>query len=163
MGLYTSFVLVAHLFTGNPSWIDSPNILICESSRVTVKRTTEAVKFWQELGHSFGGISKALPDNMYCVKGEPPYGTIMIDIPSQDFKFGNHLGSTKTWWKTDTGEIFKYKIEIKTGWESTERILEHELGHAIGFSDNSSVGHMMNKVWTRGGYRKKGLQHYDTD
>ena len=115
MGLYTSFVLVAHLFTGNPSWIDSPNILICESSRVTVKRTTEAVKFWQELGHSFGGISKALPDNMYCVKGEPPYGTIMIDIPSQDFKFGNHLGSTKTWWKTERNAKAKGYLIKKKG------------------------------------------------
>ena len=98
---------------------------------------------------------------MACVTGTPPYGTIMIDIPSQSFQFGNHLGTTKTWWRTDTGEVFKAKIEIKVGWENKPRVLEHELGHALGFKDNSITGHMMNHTWNRGGYGKRKLERND--
>ena len=36
----------------------------------------------------------------------------MIDIPSQNLIL-EHLGTTRTWWRTDTGEVFKAKIEIK--------------------------------------------------
>ena len=159
MGIYVGLILVAQMAIGDPVWKVAPDILICQNSRVKPQRVEKALDFWRPMGHSFGHVSVALSDNMYCVKGEPPYGTIMIDIPGQDFKFSDHLGSTKTWWRTDTGEILKAKIEIKVGWEYTERILEHEIGHAIGFSDNSITGHIMNKAWTRGGNKKKGLQH----
>jgi len=159
MGMYVGFMLAVQVFTGTPSWQETPDILICHNSGASVYRVERALSFWKNLGHSFGTVKKADRHNMSCVMGEPPYGTIMIDIPSQDFEFGNHLGSTKTWWRTDTGEAFKAKIEIKTGWEDTERILEHEIGHALGFTDNSVTGHMMNGVWAQGGYRKKGLQH----
>ena len=161
MGAYIGCMLVAQLFTGTPSWDTTPNILICHNSGVTAPRIERALGFWRALGHSFGDVTIALRHNMSCVTGEPPYGTIIIDIPSQDFKCSNHLGSTKTWWRNDTGEVFKAKIEIKTGWESTERILEHEIGHALGFSDNSITGHMMNGTWTMGGVRKKWLQRQE--
>ena len=163
MGLYTGFLLVAQLFNGTPSWTMVPNILICNSSRATEYRVEKATVFWKTLGHSFGEIYKAPRDNMHCVSGEPPFATIMIDIPSQDFNFGSHLGTTKMWWHTGTGEILKSKIEIKTGWESSERIIEHEIGHALGYKDNSITGHMMNRAWTKGGYKKKGLQRQQPD
>ncbi len=163
MGLYTGLLLVAQLFSGTPHWTMAPNILICNNSGATEYRVNKAVRFWVALGHSFGEVYKAPRENIYCASGEPPFATIMIDIPSQDFNFGSHLGTTKMWWHTGTGEILKSKIEIKTGWEASERILEHEIGHALGFKDNSITGHMMNRAWTRGGYKKKGLQRTEQD
>ena len=100
---------------------------------------------------------KTPPDITIC----PSYNEILVDIPSQDFKFGDHLGTTRIWWKTETGEILKSKIEIVTGWENSERIIEHEIGHALGFKDNNIVGHLMNKVWTKGGYNRRGLENND--
>jgi hypothetical protein len=158
VGLYTGLLLVSQLFSGFQTWPHNPDILICDSSRVTISRVNKAVDFWRPLGHSFGNIRKALPDNIFCARGEPPYGVIMIDIPSQGFNFNSHLGTTKTWWNTTTGEIIKSKIEIKTGWESTERVLEHEIGHALGFSDNSITGHMMHRAWIKGGRGDKNLR-----
>ena len=163
VGLYTGLLFVAKLFSTTPSWSAAPNILICNNSGATEYRVSRAVRFWEALGHSFGEVYKATSENIHCASGEPPYATIMIDIPSQNFNFGSHLGTTKIWWTTTTGEIIKSKVEIKTGWENSERIIEHEIGHAIGYKDNSIIGHMMNSSWTRGGYNKKGLRRQESN
>ena len=89
-----------------------PDIIVCSDSRVSNLRIDRATEFWKALNHDFGTVTRVSRDNMACVTGEPDYGTIMIDIPSQNFDFSSHLGTTKTWWRTDTGEIFKAKIEI---------------------------------------------------
>ena len=153
-----ALLLVTNLFSIKPTWDIKPDIVVCSDSRVTNLRIDRATQYWQELNHNFGEIIRLPRDSMACVTGEPQYGTIMIDIPSQGFDFGNHLGSTKTWWRTDTGEIFKAKIEIKVGWENKPRVLEHEIGHALGYKDNNNTGHIMNHVWNRGGYRNSGLK-----
>ena len=140
-----------------------PDIIVCSDSRVSNLRIDRATEFWKALNHDFGTVTRVSRDNMACVTGEPDYGTIMIDIPSQNFDFSSHLGTTKTWWRTDTGEIFKAKIEIKIGWENKPRVLEHELGHALGYKDNNTTGHLMNHEWARGGYKKKGLQRQQAD
>jgi len=151
-------MLVTNTFAVEPAWQIKPDIVICSDSRVSNLRIERATEFWKTLNHQFGVVARVSIDNMACVNGEPQYGTIMIDIPSQNFDFSDHLGTTKTWWRTDTGEIFKAKIEIKNGWENKPRVLEHELGHALGYKDNNTTGHLMNHEWTRGGYKKKGLQ-----
>jgi len=153
-----AFLLVTNIFATNPTWQIKPDIVVCSDSRVTNLRIDRATDFWETLNHNFGTVTRVSRDNMACVTGEPAYGTIMIDIPSQNFDFSDHLGTTKTWWRTDTGEIFKAKIEIKPGWENKPRVLEHEIGHALGFKDNNASGHIMNHAWNRGGYKKKGLQ-----
>ncbi len=139
-------------------WSSPPDITICPSSGLSIYRLERATRFWESLGHEFGSIRKVEDHNYNCSTGIPSHNEILIDIPGQDFKFGDHLGTTRTWWRTDTGEILKSKIEIVGGWESSRRIIEHELGHALGFKDNNITGHMMNKVWTRGGYNRRGLE-----
>ncbi len=158
-----AFLLVTNLFATKPTWDIKPDIIVCSDSRVSNLRIDRATEFWKALNHDFGTVTRVSRDNMACVTGEPDYGTIMIDIPSQNFDFSSHLGTTKTWWRTDTGEIFKAKIEIKIGWENKPRVLEHELGHALGYKDNNTTGHLMNHEWARGGYKKKGLQREQAD
>ena len=139
-------------------WEVPPNITICPSSGLSVYRVERATRFWETLGYEFGSIRKIKESNYSCATGIPSFNEIMIDIPSQDFNFGEHLGSTRNWWVTSTGEILKSKIEIVSGWEDSQRIIEHELGHALGFKDNNVSGHMMNRAWTKGGYNSRGLR-----
>ena len=93
-----------------------------------------------------------------CATGEPLFGQIMIDIPSSNFRFNDHLGNTKTWFSEEDKRILKVKIEILEGWSDSSRILEHELGHALGWNDVNITGHIMNGVWSRSGNNVKGLQ-----
>jgi len=140
-------------------WDMRPEVVICHSSRVSVTRASRATRYWTQRGYSFGDIRKATQDYMPCVTGTPNYGQIIIDIPSQTFNYGSQLGDTSTWWRTDTGEILRAKIEIAPGWESTERILEHEIGHALGMKDNNQTGHIMNRTWIRGGFNSRGTEN----
>lgn len=144
--------------TRSGSWRYPPNIILCHRGPVNMGRTEKAVGYWKRLGYEFGNIKIAPSDDYGCATGQVPYSTIMIDIPSQGFKMGTHLGTTKTWRNNDTGQIFKAKIEIMSAWGDSERILEHELGHAMGFDDVHHVGHIMNGSWSLGGYGTEGLK-----
>lgn len=152
-------------------WIQEPEILVCDGSPVTRQRLESAMNYWERLGYSFGAVNEARRDNYACATGNVPFGTIMIDIPSQSFQFGVHIGSTRTWRDnqpipsgviphcTGVPTIFKSKIEIVPSWGRSARILEHELGHALGWNDINEVGHMMNGAWSSGGYSSRGLRN----
>ncbi len=159
MGLCVGVALAFQVaFNPTMHWVTKPEVVICHSSGVTATRASRAVRYWTQRGYTFGEIREATRDYMPCVTGQPNYGQIILDIPSAGFQYGQQLGSTSTWWKTDTGEILKAKIEIATGWESTERILEHEIGHALGRKDNNQTGHSMNKSWASGGTNSRGTE-----
>jgi hypothetical protein len=140
-------------------WMTTPDILICHNGPVTTSRVERALRYWERLGYVFGTITHGLPGNMDCNTGVATYQTITIDIPSQGFKFGVHLGSTKAWRYRTNDEIFKARIEIIPAWGATERILEHEIGHALGWRDMNYTGHIMNSVWASGGFNSKGVEN----
>lgn len=39
-----------------------------------------------------------------------------------------------------------------------ETVLEHELGHALGFLHYNKINHIMNEKWAQGGWDKEGLE-----
>jgi hypothetical protein len=139
-------------------WASPPHILVCNSSRVTKSRLNTALNFWKNLGYTFGDVYYADKNDYNCATGEPLFGQIMIDIPSSNFRFNDHLGNTKTWFSEEDKRILKVKIEILEGWSDSSRILEHEIGHALGWNDVNITGHIMNGIWSRSGNNVKGLQ-----
>ena len=140
-------------------WSEPPEILLCHNGPVTISRIERAIRYWTRLGYTFGTVRQALPGNTACLTNEASAGTITIDIPSQEFRFGTHLGSTKAWRYTANNEIFKARIEIIPAWGTSERILEHEIGHALGWKDMNSTGHIMHSVWAAGGYNSAGVRN----
>ena len=96
---------------------------------------------------------KKLPDKITWEKD----GSKMVLIPGGSFQMGDHLGTTRTWRGPD-GVIIKAKVEILPAWGATERILEHEIGHALGWGDVRRTGHIMNSVWSLGGHGIEGLK-----
>ena len=139
-------------------WRFAPDILVCHRGPVSMTRVRKAVKFWEKMGYTFGNVEQAPPDHFGCAVNKTPFGTITIDIPSQRFQMGDHLGTTRTWRGPD-GVIIKAKVEILPAWGATERILEHEIGHALGWGDVRHTGHIMNSVWSLGGHGTEGLKN----
>jgi len=166
-------LLVSHSLTNEPvvpaaivfgppvqqgHWLMTPEIIICPHAPVSKERVEKAVAFWKDLGYTIGNVVEA-PDNDYaCARNIVLHGDILINLPGQGFRMEKHLATTQTWFNSETGEIYKARIEAMKGWGEAERLMEHELGHAFGWRDYNQTGHLMNSNWSSGGYNIKGLK-----
>ena len=137
-------------------WQIPPQIVVCERSEVRRGNLGSAIRYWTRLGYSFEDPIFTSDHNPSCVNG-PQFGEITIDMPNQDFNFSN-LGQTKTYIEPDLRIIIKAKIEIQSNGLTRERVLEHEIGHAFGWRDNSKTGHIMNGTWSLSGLNSQGLR-----
>ena len=138
-------------------WRDPPDIIICPHGPVSLRRVEKAVNFWKELGYTFGTMHVAPRNHIGCATSKVPMHSIMIDIPGQEFDMRRHVGHSRVGRHTKTGEIVKVKIELMARDGDLERILEHEIGHALGWDDTNRPGHIMHKIWQTGGYDTTGL------
>jgi len=144
--------------TKNGIWRETPTVIVCASAPVKSERVQRAVDFWKILGYNIGEVIDAEVGDFSCERDIVLYGDILIDVMDYNSNSRAHLGTTRTWADTNSGEIFKAKIEVMSGWGDAERIIEHELGHALGWRDYNQLGHLMHSEWSKGGYRTQGLE-----
>ena len=135
------------------SWLTEPSIRICADTKVTVLRASQAVRYWERLGYKFGGVSTDY--SPLCMNAR--FGEILITLPEGGFS-GSHIASTKIYTKIDNNAIVKAKIFIIPKHSEKERFIEHEIGHALGWSHYNQKFHMMHPNWFMGGYNSKGLR-----
>ena len=140
--------------TRTHEWQMAPGITVCNNSGVHSYRVSQSVKYWERLGYKFDYIR--YDDSISC--GEPRYGEIIITLPNQEFDFGNHLASTRITISNKTKEIVKAKIFVFPKTANKERVIEHELGHALGWSHINQPFHIMNSNWHTGGHNSSGLK-----
>ncbi len=55
-----------------------------------------------------------------------------------------------------TNKIQYAKIYMRR--DIRETVLEHELGHALGFMHFNKINHIMNEKWEQGGWDSEGLR-----
>ena len=67
------------------------------------------------------------------------------------------LAQTHFYVDNDTSEIEWAMIYMRADLRKT--VLEHELGHALGFLHYNMINHLMNEKWTMGGWDKEGLEN----
>jgi predicted Zn-dependent protease len=87
----------------------------------------------------------------------PKDGEIIITLPESGFS-DKHLASTRIYTHKETGHIVKAKIQMLPKNAKKERVLEHEIGHALGWYHYPQRYHMMHPNWRLGGYERRGLQ-----
>ena len=137
-------------------WAQPPILKICEQSRVSDSRVRMAVEYWKRLGYQFESIIYD-DQSTSCTILKPSYGEIIITIPDQNFDFKN-IAMTRTVIHSLSKEILHSIIYIQDNKASKERVLEHEFGHAFGWSHSPRSYHIMNKAWENGGYSSVGLE-----
>jgi len=140
------------------TWKKMPAVVVCTHAPVDKEAVKKAVKFWKNLGYKFHSSIYFKGGHPYdaCTTPEPN-GYIVIDLVTQE-TYGNHDDMAITHFYIDnyTREIYWAKIYLKTRVE--ERVLEHELGHALGWLHSKSRGHLMHKKWVYGGWDITGLK-----
>tara|TARA_B100000686_G_C16766128_1_gene961916 strand:+ start:1007 stop:1576 length:570 start_codon:yes stop_codon:yes gene_type:complete len=136
-------------------WDRPPDVRVCATAPISQRRVEKGLDFWRKLGYSFGTVTYN-DTTRHCVEDIFSYGTIIIDLID-----GTHrepaVATTTTWIDSDTREILKAKIVMKSRWANVERVLEHEFGHAFGFKDYNREGHIMHHNWGLAGRNTRGL------
>tara|TARA_R100001163_G_C5068202_1_gene208165 strand:+ start:6246 stop:6764 length:519 start_codon:yes stop_codon:yes gene_type:complete len=135
-------------------WSTTPSVRICAATKVPSFRVSRALSYWEMLGYKFDGVFADY--NLNC--GEPRYGEIIVTLPTGEMS-ENHLASTRIYTEKHTSNIAKAKIFIYPKDGRTQRVLEHEIGHALGWLHYPQKYHMMNPSWHAGGYDSTGLKN----
>ena len=135
----------------NGSWRVDPTVVICTTSVFSLSEVSAAVEWWQDRGYSFGQVITNTPGQICPQSGRD--GFITIEGPDASFDF-RYLAITHR--KSSRDEILSARIQFG-GPNKKSRILEHEIGHALGWSHCNRRGHIMNPEWSRGGWDDNGL------
>ena len=89
-----------------------------------------------------------------CIKTNK-FATITITLDQGDLFMNNLLGSTTLYADPETKEIYWANIELRHPY--TARVLEHEIGHALGWLHTRTRGHMMHPLHFEGGWDADAL------
>ena len=137
-------------------WKRTPTVVVCEYAPVSQAQIKKAVKFWKALGHRFFRTQYKYDPANKCNDANP-LGYIVIHLVTQGIRLDdNNLAETHFFINNDTNEVDWAIIYIRP--ELKETVLEHELGHALGYLHHNKINHIMNSKWTQGGWDNDGLE-----
>jgi len=136
-------------------WKMPPLIKICKELNISQTRIQIAIAYWKNSGYDFHDIIFDY-DSIECL-GDYYRSDIIITTVDQSIE-ENHLASTRTSVNIKTGYILKAKIFIREKDINRPRVLEHELGHALGWKHYPQYLHIMHPEWESGGYHNNGVK-----
>jgi len=138
-------------------WNQTPIVLVCEHAPVNEVQIRSAVRFWERLGYNFRATQYKYDPLDKCTTDNPK-GYIIIHLISSGVKMDdNSLAQTHFYVDNNTKIIDWAKIYMRDDLRDT--VLEHELGHALGFLHYNRINHLMNEKWMMGGWDKNGLEN----
>lgn len=123
-------------------WIQPPDITLCTRSGVSHGRFYEAIRFWKSIGYEFGEVN-IVKNDIFC-NHRPFDNEIVITIITNETNIGTNLATTRVSFFSATKEIISATIFMIPGYANDRLILEHEIGHALGWNHFSRDGHIMN-------------------
>jgi hypothetical protein len=138
-------------------WRQPPDIKICDRV-VSTSKAQRALRFWTRLGYQFGTVTHET-NVMNCGPTAGAIGEIVIQLPTADINMNDNLALTKTYRETNTNLNLRAEIYVTPFAAQKLLTLEHEIGHALGWSHVNSSYHLMNPQWKYIGHSTRGLEH----
>ena len=138
-------------------WKRTPTVVVCDYAPLSEIQAKSAVAFWENLGHRFFRTQYKYDPLKKCMSSTP-VGYVVIHLVTQGIKLDDSaLAETHFYVNNDTNEIEWAIIYLRS--DVKEAVLEHEIGHALGFLHFNKIDHLMNEKWTMGGWSKEGLEN----
>ena len=139
------------------TWLRTPTVIVCEHAPVTQRQIIKAVNFWKKLGHRFYTTQYKHDPLNKCLMDEPE-GYIVVHLVTAGIDLEETaLAQTRFYINNLTNKIMYAKIYMRP--DVRETVLEHELGHALGFLHFNKINHLMNEKWAQGGWDTEGLEN----
>lgn len=119
------------------SWKHAPILVDCTHGSLKARRIQSAVDFWREYDHHLAFVELD-PSNFVCSQGHI-HGFIVI----KNADLGWPIMGETTRMGDIHGKINSAVIELQVGSANMPKLLEHELGHAFGYTHVDELGHIM--------------------
>tara|TARA_Y100000034_G_C6732293_1_gene324498 strand:+ start:25 stop:603 length:579 start_codon:yes stop_codon:yes gene_type:complete len=134
-------------------WKITPIVKVCKVLPIPNSRVEKALDYWKRLGYTFEEVIYN-DESMSCV-GRPLFGEIVITIPDQKFNYDN-IALTRRSANKEMNMILYAEIHMQPKYITKERVLEHEIGHALGWDHTARRYHLMHRTWDHGGHDSTG-------
>jgi len=148
------------------TWEDKPRLIVIEGCGLTLDDARKAAKWWRKRGQTIGKPEWLNVSNYRGGSDGHVKGSIVFDVQVQNSN-PNHVGTTSR--KQDGSKIVS--AVCRASWSSLgrlekERVVAHELGHALGFEHVETKvlgmtarksGHIMHPDSDKVGWGSKGL------
>ena len=137
-------------------WHTIPKIVVCHTAPIEELSVKSAVVFWTRLGYKFR-TTLYKKDTAAC-SDDTPNGYIVIHLVSKELREKmdtNILAETHFYVDRYTKEIGWAKIYLVT--KPPKLVLEHEIGHALGFLHYNKNGHLMHEKLIYSGWDTEGV------
>ena len=128
------------------SWRTPPILVDCTHGSLKATRIETAVDFWKEYDHHLAFV-ELNPSNFVCSQ-EQIDGFIII----KNADLGWPVMGETTRMGNINGKINSAVIELQVGSANMPKLLEHELGHAFGYTHVDELGHIMHPDLDYTGY-----------
>lgn len=121
-------------------WVSTPDIIVCKDSPVTKKQIQKAAAKWNKKGIATGKIKKETKGE--C-KNKHDIGSILVMGPRGDLDTKKWHAVTIRWYDSSSTDDYKLVksafIEIdpstiKNRPNDINKLLTHEIGHALGYT-----------------------------
>jgi len=143
------------------TWLVSPTVIVCEGSMVTEREVKRAMGWWITHGFYFKSFLFHEDPEGKCTDDTPDDHIVIRAVTSEireEMKTGT-LAETHFYTNPDNLAI-EFAV-IYLVFEPVERVLEHELGHALGYYHYNKPGHLMHNRNGLSGWDDHGLKRTD--
>lgn len=146
MGFFIGLLLKAtyeNVYHKPYRWNVEPIIVNCIDQNISEDEVLDAIEYWEKNGEKIGFYSHNPPDGACDNEGVP--GFIFLRMAKPGELSSNTLASTKRY--TKFSELRSSTIWFRENSYNLYLIMEHEIGHALGYAHVDELGNIMNPAY----------------